>query len=121
MKTQAEIQAAILKIAQSREITLPDFRHLGTPDQISRARKALRNSGQLIVVGERFEGTAKRTIYSAKVPDEPKPVAKHSKWPCGTPKSAGNAFDWKHPGSLFSRKEQIDARTTWKRGAGIAI
>lgn len=117
MNKQPEIRRKILSLARSRNITLSDIRHLGSENQVSRARKALCDSGDLIVVGKKVEGLANLLVYAAKNPDPPRP----KKWPCGTPKSTGNAFDWRGPQTLYSRKEQVDARSVWRRGADITI
>lgn len=121
MLTQQQIQDAILDIARRGPFHLEMIRHLGTQDQLMRARRQLKQSGKIVVVGNKTVNSARYEVYALPQDVEKPKVVKATKWGCGTPKSTGNAFDWQGPSTLYSRKEQVDARTAWKRGAGIAI
>ena len=97
MTTQQQIQHQILRIAQSKEfITFRDIHHLGSKQQIDRARTALKNANKLKNVGTvyveggtytRMEALEKREVKTRLVTDD-------GKWPCGTPRSKNNAFNW---------------------------
>lgn len=121
MLTQQQIQEAIMEIAGKGPFHLEMIRHLGTQDQMMRARRQLKESGKIVVVGSKTINSARYEVYALPKPVEKAKPIKAAKWSCGTPKSTGNAFDWNGPSTLYSHKEQIDLRTKWKRGAGIAI
>ncbi len=88
---QDQLQAKIIELAQSKPfITVLDLKRLGSVSQLERARKSLRKEGKLVTKGILSVGT----IRYAKMVTPPKKPVKPPKWPCGTPKSTGNAFDW---------------------------
>lgn len=97
MTTQQQIQHQVLAIAQSKEfITFLDIQHLGSKQQLDRARAALKNANKLKNAGNIFidGGSYKRMEATEKRVIKTRLMFQGDKWPCGTPRSKNNAFNW---------------------------
>ena len=88
-----QIQQQIIQLARSKPyITVLDIEHLGSKGQVRRARRNLRLAGK-IETDERIQ-IGNSTYSKIAILDRGTTQKKAQKWPCGTPKSTGNAFDW---------------------------
>lgn len=100
---QQYIQSQILQIAQRKEfITYLDIQHLGSKQQTDRARTALKNAQKLKNAGTvyvnggtytKMQATQKRPISKQEAVRQQ--AVNPDAWPCGTPRSKNNAFNWR--------------------------
>lgn len=98
---QEQIQEKIIQLAQSKPyITSLDIEHLGSEGQLERARKTLRRAGKIETHGRIQIGNS--TYAQITVPKKKIQISEQPKWPCGTPKSTGNAFDLSSPSKLVN-------------------
>ena len=102
-----KIQSKIIELSKvNGYVTTLDLTHLGSQATVDRARRALRESGKLITVGFLAIGNNR---YAKMTAAEEKPK-KALKWPCGTPKSTGNVFDWRGKPQTLTNSDYAASR-----------
>lgn len=95
--TPVQLQNQILAIAQNKDfITYLDIQHLGSKQQTDRARSALKNANKLKNAGTMYINGGTYTVMEAteKRVVKTRLMFQGDKWPCGTPRSKNNAFNW---------------------------